>query len=60
MTVNEYADSIKHGLFSSRDSLDEALAYAYDIANASDNPPAVITAVQVVLNTIAKDLKALG
>ena len=39
------------GLFSERDTLKEALEYAYMVARATDEPNAVITAVHVVLNT---------
>lgn len=39
------------GLFSERQTLDEALEYAYMVARASDEPNAVITAVHVCLNT---------
>jgi pyrroloquinoline quinone (PQQ) biosynthesis protein C len=60
MTVIEYADSLKHGLFASRENLDEALRYVEKLASASDNPVAVITAVQVVLNTISNELKEIA
>ena len=40
------------GLFATHASLDEALRYAMKIAKASDNAPAVLTAVHVVLNTV--------
>lgn len=39
--------------FADRDTMDEALEYAFAIAKASDNPMAVITAIMVVLNTSA-------
>lgn len=39
------------GLFAERQTLDEALEYAYSVARACDEPNAVITAVHVVLNT---------
>ena len=47
MELKHYASN----LFAKRDTLDEALEYAHLIAQGSDNPAAVITAVYVVLNT---------
>lgn len=38
-------------MFSERQTMDEALEYAYMVARASDEPNAVITAIHVVLNT---------
>ena len=40
------------GLFATHESLDSALTYAMKIARATDNAPAVLTAVHVVLNTV--------
>ena len=59
MTKFELADSIRNDIFASRDTLDEAYAYASSIAQASDNPAAVLTAVQVVVNTLAKYIEGL-
>lgn len=56
MTNLELAKSLKHGMFASRDTIDEAFEYAYSIARASDNTAAVMTAVQVVVNTIAEQM----
>ena len=36
--------------------IDEAFDYAFDIAQASDCSPAVITAIMVLTNTIAKQI----
>ena len=44
-------DKYTNELFASRETLDEALKFAYQIAAASDNKIAVLTAVHVVLNT---------
>lgn len=46
------------GFFATHPTLAEALDYAYKIAKASDNPPAVMTAVHVVLNTAIAALHA--
>jgi hypothetical protein len=40
--------------------LPEAYDYAMQIAQASDNPAAVMTAIQVLVNTIAVELIAMG
>lgn len=42
-----------------RDTIDEAFEYALTVAKASDNPMAVMTAVYVVTNSIAKQLKEM-
>lgn len=39
--------------FADRETMDEALQYAFAIAKASDNSMAVMTAIMVVLNTAA-------
>ena len=44
-------------LFADRETLAEALEYAQQVAMASDNPMATMTAVMVVLNTIANRLE---
>jgi hypothetical protein len=41
----------RQGIFSSRATMDEALNYAYQIAESTDSSAAVVTAVHVVLNT---------
>ena len=48
-----FAKSIRNRLFADRASIDEALDYAYSIAKGTDNPAAVMTAVMVVVNTLA-------
>ena len=56
MTNLELAKSLKHGMFASRDTIDEAYEYAYMIARASDSTIDVMTAIQVVVNTIANQM----
>jgi hypothetical protein len=53
MTPTGLAESIRNNLFADRASFDEALDYAYSIAKGTDNPAAVMTAVMVVVNTLA-------
>jgi hypothetical protein len=47
MKLSKYTNN----LFATHATLDAALSYAQDVANGSDNPAAVMTAVQAVLNT---------
>ena len=42
----------RQGMYAHRETMDDALNYAYSIATASDNSAAVVTAVHVVLNTM--------
>lgn len=56
MTLNELK-AYRVGLFAARSSLTEALEYAMQVAKATDNPPAVLTAVYVVLNTAIAQLE---
>jgi len=59
MNLNEILDRIHTPLMADRDTIDEAFEYAFMVAKASDNPMAVMTAVYVVTNTIAKQLKEM-
>lgn len=47
---------LKCNLFHTRETITDALEYAAAVAKASDNPPAVLTAVHVVLNSVAEAL----
>lgn len=51
------AQGLYSPLFATRDTITDAITYAYDIAKGSDNPAAVTTALHVVLNTIAQHLE---
>ena len=44
-------------MFADRATLKEAFEYAHSLAQSSDCPAAVLTAVHVVANTIAKQLR---
>ena len=59
MTKEELAKAISNGMFADRDTLGEAFEYVAQIAKASDNPMAVWTAVMVVANTVAKEIRAV-
>ena len=54
MTPKELAGRVRNNLFATdRGTLDEAMEYAYSVAKGTDNPAAVMTAVMVVVNTLA-------
>lgn len=59
-TPQQLGKDLYSGLFATRDNLHDAYKYAIEIAEASDNPVAVITAIGVVVNTIAVQLMAMG
>ena len=42
----------RNGMYSERETMDEALNYAYGIAKSTGFPASVTTAVHVVLNTM--------
>lgn len=53
MTKEKLAANIRCGLFADRDTLEEALEYAHGIMKGN---PAAMTALYVVLNTVAKEI----
>ena len=55
--VNE--SQVRNSLFAERNDIVDAYKYVEQVANASNNPAAVYTAVHVLMNTIAKELLAL-
>lgn len=59
MTKTELARTLTNGMFSDRATLKEAYEYAQWIADSSDNPAAVYTAIHVMMNTIAREVLAL-
>lgn len=56
MTTKELAESFMSGMFATRETPKEAFDYAMDIAQASENTPAVLTAVMVVVNTLMMEI----
>ena len=56
MTNEELARKIRCNWFADRDSLDEAFEYAHVVMK---NDPAAMTAMYVVLNTLAKEILKL-
>ena len=57
--VVELANNLQTPLFATKDSLEEAYAFTFDMINSM--PPelraGMITAVQVLINTIAEEIK---
>jgi hypothetical protein len=60
MTKQELATAISSNFFGERDTLQEAFDYAIAVAEASRDSAGVITALMVVANTIAKEIKSLA
>jgi hypothetical protein len=56
-TSRELARKIRCNLFAKRDTLDEAMEYAMMIMK---NDPAGMTALMVVLNTLADNIETAG
>ena len=59
VTPHHLALALYSPLFAERDNIKDAYNYAQSIARASDNPAAMMTAVHVLLNTIAKELEKM-
>lgn len=57
--VTNFVSGLQSPLFATRDTIEEAYAYVTDITNGlpQEYRPAVITAVQVMINTIAEQVK---
>ena len=57
--IVELADNLQSSLFATKDSLQEAYSYTYEIINAlpPEHRAGVITGVQVLINTIAEEIK---
>jgi len=60
MTKDELVHKLRCNMFSDRMTIEEAYDYAWKVARASDDQLAVMTAVQVVANTIANEVEKLG
>jgi hypothetical protein len=59
MTAHKLAHSIYSPLFGERDSIEEAYKYITAMAQNSDEPIAMLTAVHVMMNTIAKQIEKM-
>ncbi len=61
MTPAQLGKSLRCNVFADRGTdIQAALDYALELAKASDDPPAMLTAVHVVVNTIANALIDMG
>jgi len=58
--IQQLAVALYSPLFADLDDIKSAYDYAHTIAKASDNPAAVMTAVHVLLNTIAKEIERIN
>lgn len=56
----DLAKELYNPMFGNRDSINEAYEYMQKVAMATDNPAAVITACQVVVNTIAIQMELIA
>jgi hypothetical protein len=57
MTDTELANAIRHGLFSERETLKEAMEYAFSVFRTlGPNEIAATTAMMVVLNTLSNEM----
>ena len=57
MTKTELTKSLRNKIFADRPTIEEAYDYAWRVANATDNPGAVMVALQVLVNTIANEVE---
>jgi len=57
--IAQLAGNLQSSLFATKDSLEEAYSYAYEIINAlpPEHRAGVITGVQVLINTVAEEVK---
>ena len=60
MTKEELVYKLRCNMFSDRMTVEEAYDYAWKVARASDDQLAVMTAVQVLANTVANEVEKLG
>lgn len=56
MTHSELAESIRSDMFADRATIREAYDYALQVAKASGSSPQVMTAIHVMMNTIANTI----
>lgn len=59
--LNETLRSMQSGLFASKDSIPEAIQYAFDVidSGAAGNKAAMYTVIHVLMNTIAEEIKRI-
>lgn len=59
--LHETLNGMQSKLFATKDSIEEAVQYAYEVidSGASGNKAAMYTVVHVLMNTIAEEIKNL-
>ena len=60
MDKQTLAKGLYFPLFGKRETMQEAFDYFTLVAQNSDNPAAIMTAVHVLVNTIAKEIEAIN
>jgi hypothetical protein len=60
MNTQTLAKGLYFPLFGKRETMQEAFDYFTQVAQGSDNPAAIMTAVHVLVNTIAKEIEAIN
>ncbi len=60
--IQKFSDSLKNGLFSSRDTTTEAIKYAYELIETLkiEDRFVAYTALHVVLNSVSEDIIKLS
>ena len=59
MNQRDLADSLRCGMFADRKTIREAYDYALEVAKASGSSPQVLTAIHVMMNTIANTIEQI-
>ena len=59
MNKNDLAKMLQNGMFATKVDIEEAWRYVDLVARGSNNPAAVYTCVQVMLNTVAWKIEVL-
>lgn len=56
MNQRDLAKNLRNSMFAERETLTEAYNYVLDLAQNSEDGPAILTAVHVMLNTVANTI----
>lgn len=59
MNIQELAKGIRNGMFADRETLGEAYEYVLELAKNSRDGAAILTAVHVMLNTLANQMEKI-
>ena len=60
--LNETLRGMQSGLFATKDSIEEAIQYAYAVIDAGEagSKTAMYTVIHVLMNTIAEEIKRIA